>query len=241
MTRYHTCIRSIWTPGKSYSPTRLSRPKQSASKVWASMYWRSKIWGRNFGLKLKFYYTNRPLGTRKWHQNLNWTPNKTFLLVKVMTDWSIPENRLKSLIKMSHFVSNSNSDAIFVFPGVDLYNRILISSQNSDLGFSTSSTMRPKLQRPWGRPRMDLGGWNLAWDLRVGPYSKYVWGKAVRAFSKNSARPSVDSIFMFKFPKITDTNQMSHLYGPQKWPINHWYPLVFQFDEFFHGIFKTPK
>ena len=159
-------------------------------KVSASIYWRSKIRGRNFGLKLKFYYTYRPLGTRIWHQNLNWTPNKSFLLVKVMTDWSIPENRLKSLIKMSHFVSNSNSDAIFVFPGVDLYNRILISSQNSDLGFSTSSTMRPKLQRPWGRPRMDLGGWNLAWDLRVGPYSKYVWGKAVQAFSKNSARPS---------------------------------------------------
>ena len=36
--------------------------------------------------------------------------------------------------------SNFNSDAIFVFPGVDLYNRILISSQNSDLKISASST-----------------------------------------------------------------------------------------------------
>ena len=54
---------------------------RTASKVLASMYWRSKIRGRNFGLKLKFYYTNRPLGTRKWHQNLNVTQNETFLLV----------------------------------------------------------------------------------------------------------------------------------------------------------------
>ena len=95
------------------------------------------------------------------------------------------------LIKKFCLASYQSKVVIFVFPGVDLYNRILISSQNSDLGFSTSSTMRPKLQRPWGRPRMDLGGWNLAWDLRVGPYSKYVWGKAVQAFSKNSARPII--------------------------------------------------
>ena len=57
-----------------------------ASKVLASMYWRSKIQGRNFGLKLKFYYTNRQLGTRHefpMHQNLNWTPNETSLLVKL--------------------------------------------------------------------------------------------------------------------------------------------------------------
>ena len=48
------------------------------------------------------------------------------------------------LIKMFHFAYNSISDAIFVFPGVDLYNRILISSRNSDLGFSTSSTVEAK-------------------------------------------------------------------------------------------------
>ena len=145
MTRYQTCIRSIWTPRESYSPTRLSRPKQSASKVWASMYWRSKIWGWNFGLKLKFYYTNRPLGTRKWHQNLNWTPNKGGLLVKSF-DFQESTNRSGILlIKMFHLASSSNSDAIFVFPGVDLDNRILISTQNSDLEFSTSSTTRPKL------------------------------------------------------------------------------------------------
>ena len=53
------------------------------------MYWRPKFWGRNFGLKLKFFYTNQPLGTRKWHQNCNLTPNKTFLFVKLQTDRSI--------------------------------------------------------------------------------------------------------------------------------------------------------
>ena len=43
--------------------------------------------------------------------------------------------------------TNSNSDAIFVFPEVDLYNRILISSQNSDLEFSTSSTVEAESLR----------------------------------------------------------------------------------------------
>ena len=33
-----------------------------------------------------------------------------------------------------------NSEVIFVFPGVDLKNIILISSKNSDLGFSIFST-----------------------------------------------------------------------------------------------------
>ena len=47
--------------------------------VLALQYWRLIFWGRNFGFKLKFYYANRPLGTRKWYQNWNWTSNETFL------------------------------------------------------------------------------------------------------------------------------------------------------------------
>ena len=43
-------------------------------------------------------------------------------------------------IKMFYLACNFNSDAIFVFPGVDLYNRILISNQNSDLKILVSST-----------------------------------------------------------------------------------------------------
>ena len=54
---------------------------------------------------------------------------------------------------MFYLTLDFNSDAIFVFPGVDLHNRILISSQNSDLEKSASSTARPKLQRPRGRAR----------------------------------------------------------------------------------------
>ena len=38
----------------------------------------------------------------------------------------------------------SDKKAIFVIPMVDLHNRILISSQNSDLEKSASSTARPK-------------------------------------------------------------------------------------------------
>ena len=51
------------------------------------------------------------------------------------------------LIKRFCLATNSNSDAIFVFPEVDLYNRILISSQNSDLEFSTSSTVEAESLR----------------------------------------------------------------------------------------------
>ena len=129
----------------NFSPLGPSATVRSASEVSALQYWRSKIQGWNFGLKLKFYYTNRPLGTRKWHQNLNWTPNETFLLVKFLTDRSVPENRLISLIKKFCLASYQSKIVIFVFLGVDLHNRILISTQNSDLEFSTSSTTRPKL------------------------------------------------------------------------------------------------
>ena len=79
---------------------------REASKVLASQYWRSKIRGRNFGLKLKFYYANRPLGTRKWHQNWNWTPNEPFLLVK-----SIDFQEFWNFTNKFYLVSNSNSDA----------------------------------------------------------------------------------------------------------------------------------
>ena len=42
-----------------------------------------------------------------------------------------------------------NSNAIFELPDIDLHNRILISSRNSDLEKSASSTARPKLWRLW--------------------------------------------------------------------------------------------
>ena len=71
-----------------------------------------------------------------------------------------------------------NSDAIFVFPMVDLHNRILISSQNSDLEKSASSTTRPKLWRPWGRLGVDLQTWNSTCDLWVGPHSYGIANKA---------------------------------------------------------------
>ena len=38
---------------------------RQASKVLASQYWRPIFRGRNFGLKLKFYYVNRCLGVQK--------------------------------------------------------------------------------------------------------------------------------------------------------------------------------
>ena len=59
-----------------------------------------------------------------------------------------------------------NSDAIFVFPRVDLHNKILISSQNSDLEKSASSTARPKLWRPGARWRKHLQTSNWAQNVQ---------------------------------------------------------------------------
>ena len=57
---------------------------------------------------------------------------------------------------MFYLTLNFNSDAIFVFPRVDLHNKILISSKNFDLEKLASSTARLKFQRPLGRPRVHL-------------------------------------------------------------------------------------
>ena len=58
-----------------------------------------------------------------------------------------------------------NSNAIFELPDIDLHNRILISSQNSDLEKSASSTARPKLWRPGARWRKQLQ--TSAWAQNV--------------------------------------------------------------------------
>ena len=75
------------------------------------------------------------------------------------------------LIKMFYLSSKSNSDAIFVFLGVDLYNRILISSQNSNLEISASSTARPKLWRPCGIVLEGLALSNFTGGLPRGTHS----------------------------------------------------------------------
>ena len=71
-----------------------------------------------------------------------------------------------------------DSDAIFELPDIDLDNRILISSQNSDLKKSTSSTARPKLQTACARPLIGQIGQKMVCDLMVGPYSHGVAKKA---------------------------------------------------------------
>ena len=59
-----------------------------------------------------------------------------------------------------------NSNAIFELPDIDLHNRILISSQNSDLEKSASSTARPKLWRPGARWRKQLQTCNWAQNVQ---------------------------------------------------------------------------
>ena len=60
-----------------------------------------------------------------------------------------------------------NSDAIFELPDIDLDNRILILSQNSDLKKSASITSRPKLWRLQDRYRRGLKLQTSAWAQNV--------------------------------------------------------------------------
>ena len=113
---------------------------------------------------------------------------------KIPWFFSASRNQMISIIKIFCLARYSNSDVIFVFPVVDLYNRILISTWYDDLEKSTSSTVRPKLWRPCGRPRMDLETQIFVCDLRVGPYNKYVWTKTVGPTFNISARPNVHSL-----------------------------------------------
>ena len=57
------------------------------------------------------------------------------------------KNQLISLIKPICLAINQNSDDIFVFPEVNFDNTILISSQDSDFGISTSSTYNRNFAR----------------------------------------------------------------------------------------------
>ena len=77
------------------------------------------------------------------------------------TEWSYGV----SLLKLFCLPTNSNSDVIFVFPEVDLDNRILISSQDSDLGFSRtlSTSNRSKFFQRHAGPT----AWITSWKERL--------------------------------------------------------------------------
>ena len=101
---------------------------------------RSEFW-----LEIKILLYKPTLGNTKLASELKSNIKQNIFISK---NYEILELRKKSkilLIKMFYFMLDFNSDAIFVFPMVDLHNRILISSQNSDLEKSASSTTRPKL------------------------------------------------------------------------------------------------
>ena len=91
---------------------------------------------------------------------------------------------------MFYLTLNFNSDAIFVFPRVDLHNKILISSQNSDLEKSASSTARPKLQRPRGRPRRVQSGSKSVCDLPIGSHSFDNWRRGIWRGLRKRAHPN---------------------------------------------------
>ena len=109
-----------------------------------------------FRLEIKILLYKSTLGNTNLASELKSNIKQNIFISK---NYEILEHRKKSkilLIKMFYLTLNINSDAIFVFPRVDLHNKILISSQNSDLEKLASCTARPKLWRPLGRARVHL-------------------------------------------------------------------------------------
>ena len=61
---------------------------------------------------------------------------------------------------------DSNSDAIFVFPVVDLQNRILISSQNSDLQYYEVESLEAGQKKAGGLRDLKFGIWTQSKPLQ---------------------------------------------------------------------------
>ena len=123
--------------GKIGPPEAALRPlKLSASTVLEVENSRSEFW-----LEIKILLYKSTSGNTKMASELEFLAKQKKIVSKIPRFFSASRNQLISLIKFFCLSRNSNSDTIFVFPEVDLYNRILISSQNSDLEFSTSSTV----------------------------------------------------------------------------------------------------
>ena len=95
------------------------------------------------------------------------------------------------ILQRKLFAYNLNSDVIiFVLPVIDLYYRILISSQNSSLGFSTSSTpVNVNFGMTLGWPKMTLG-WSkmtLGWVCVIRwLHQMAVWAILVATLAKKS-------------------------------------------------------
>ena len=126
--------------GKIGPPEAALRPlKLSASTVLEVENSRSEFW-----LEIKILLYKSTSGNTKMASEFELVAKQKVFISKIPQFFSGSRNQLISLIIFFCLATNSNSDAIFVFPEVDLYNRILIWSQNSDLEFSTSSTVEAK-------------------------------------------------------------------------------------------------
>ena len=135
--RSHTNFQPIW-------PTR-GRPPRLQSFGLAVLevdFSRSEFW-----LEIKILSCKSTSGNTKMASELELVGKQKNFINEISWFLEAEKNHGILLIKFFCLATNSISDAIFVFAVVDLHNRILISSQNSNLEKSASSTARPKLWR----------------------------------------------------------------------------------------------
>lgn len=83
------------------------------------------------------------------------------------------------------FFLTTNSDVIFVIPWVDLHDIILISSKNSNLEKSTSSTAEVAT---WKASQADAVG---AIELKIESHSFDNWQGTITRHFTNKAHPSI--------------------------------------------------
>ena len=114
----------------------------------------------------------------------------------------LPKKNIFKKLECIHYynlvstVVDFNSNAIFELPDIDLHNRILISSRNSDLKKSTSSTARPKLWRPGARWRKQLQTCNWAQNVQENHpqprMSESAWFHQLFGFGPTLAEPRTE-------------------------------------------------
>ena len=149
---YHSCGALLEGQISFFSSVGPPAAAREAFKALASTVLEVENSRSEFWLQIKILLYKSTSGNTKMASEFELVAKQKVFISKIPQFFSGSRNQLISLIIFFCLSRNSNSDGIFVFPVVDLYNRILISSQNSDLEFSTSSTVRPKLQRPLDQP-----------------------------------------------------------------------------------------
>ena len=87
----------------------------------------------SYQVEIKILLYKSTTGNTKMTSDFEYLAKQKIFINEIIWFLEAEKNHGILLIKFFCLAINSSSDVIFVFPEVDLYNRISISSQNSDL------------------------------------------------------------------------------------------------------------